>query len=257
MLLNEWVEKEKPLNSFVNCDCLNLVKELPINYVDLLLTDLPYNIDNEGKIKFTANGIEEINYKFKKFNIEDLINFIPKLKNNGNIVMFYDAKKCYQIIELFESNNLKFKNYIYYIKNNRGINPRKNFVNKIETAIWFVKNSSYKWNGKGSSVNGFIDSSNELNVPYNCLHPTQKPIKVFEDIIKVFTDENDIVFDPYAGSGVTVKSCLNLNRNYICCEVDKKYYIKANDRIEKDYYIDKYVDKFRKKINENGFLEAK
>jgi site-specific DNA-methyltransferase (adenine-specific) len=212
----------------------NYIKDIPENYIDLILVDPPYNIDNQGKVKshLSTTGIVNINYNFEKCNINDFLLFIPKLKETGSIVIFYDARYNYKIIDLFENNNLKFKSFIYYIKNNRGINPRKNFVNIIETACWFVKNSDYKWNGKGTSRNGIKDFTNELNNPKKCIHPTQKPLNVFKEIIRIFTDKNDIVADFYSGSGTTAHACINLYRNFICFEKEEKYYNTSIKRIE-------------------------
>ena len=55
-------------------------------------------------------------------------------------------------------------------------------------------------------------------------HPTQKPVRLFEQLIKVSSNEGDLVFDPCIGSGTTAVACKNLKRNYIGCEASKKYY---------------------------------
>jgi site-specific DNA-methyltransferase (adenine-specific) len=64
------------------------------------------------------------------------------------------------------------------------------------------------------------------------LHPTQKPISLFEYLIKTYTNENDVILDNCIGSGTTAIACMNTNRNYIGFELDKKYYDTACDRIE-------------------------
>ena len=62
-------------------------------------------------------------------------------------------------------------------------------------------------------------------------HPTQKPLSLFMELIRTFTNENDIVFDGYAGSGTTAEACMKTNRNFIVCETSEKYYQISKKRI--------------------------
>ena len=70
--------------------------------------------------------------------------------------------------------------------------------------------------------------SNEIDLR---LHPTQKPVALFEYLIKTYTDENDLVLDNCIGSGTTAIACINTNRNYIGFELDKQYYDIAQNRV--------------------------
>ena len=65
------------------------------------------------------------------------------------------------------------------------------------------------------------------------LHPTQKPVALFEYLIKTYTNEGETVLDNCMGSGTTAIACINTNRNYIGCELDEEYYNLANERISK------------------------
>ena len=65
------------------------------------------------------------------------------------------------------------------------------------------------------------------------LHPTQKPVALFEYLIKTYTNEGDIVLDNCAGSGSTAIACINTNRNYILIEKEQKYFDIINERIDK------------------------
>ena len=67
----------------------------------------------------------------------------------------------------------------------------------------------------------------------NKLHPTQKPVDLMEYLIKKFSDENNIIIDPFMGSGTTGVACKNLNRNFIGIELDKNYFKIAQERINK------------------------
>ena len=71
----------------------------------------------------------------------------------------------------------------------------------------------------------------EYNNVRGGLHPTQKPLELMELLVKTFSDENDIILDPFMGSGTTGVACKNLNRNFIGIEKDEKYFNIAKDRI--------------------------
>jgi len=67
----------------------------------------------------------------------------------------------------------------------------------------------------------------------NNAHPTQKPVSLFEYLIKTFTNQGDVVFDGFSGGGTTAIACVNLNRNYICCEINEDYYNLSQNRLKK------------------------
>jgi len=76
------------------------------------------------------------------------------------------------------------------------------------------------------------------------LHPTQKPIKVLKKLIKIFTDEGDIVIDPTAGSGSTLIAALELNRKAYGFEIDKKFYREATKWIDNIIQRKKDIEKY-------------
>lgn len=86
---------------------------------------------------------------------------------------------------------------------------------------------------------GFLSKEKER------FHPTQKPVGLFEQILSDYSEEGDIIFDGYCGSGTTAVSCIKLNRKCICCEIDETYYKKSIERIEEeikqpDLFYEKY-----------------
>ena len=82
---------------------------------------------------------------------------------------------------------------------------------------------------------GLTDVWNDINFyEEKRLHPTQKPVKLIERIIRASSHENMIVLDPFMGSGSTAIACLNLNRYYIGIEKEDKYIEKINSRIAQD-----------------------
>ena len=85
-----------------------------------------------------------------------------------------------------------------------------------------------------SSGERFPSTVIEFNNPNNkSIHPTQKPVALFEYLIKTYTNEGETVLDNCMGSGTTAIACINTNRNYIGFELDEEYYNLANERISK------------------------
>ena len=110
-----------------------------------------------------------------------------------------------------------------------------------------LKDFRYTLVWEKSKATGYLNSKRmplvaheDIVVFYN--HPTQKPIKLFEWLIKMYSNENDVVLDPTMGSGSTGISCINTNRNFIGIELDKKYFKIFKNRIEKTIGINKFTE---------------
>ena len=205
-------------------DCIELMQELDDEYIDLIVTDPPYNIDNQGKINLVGGGkLELVNYNHNFFNIETISMFANKLKPNGSMVIFFDSKMVTEIWYTMKKYNIKPKQIIYWYKGTKGINPRKNFNSTIETAVWGVKGKDYTWNGGGTTSNCFIEKWHELNYPPNNFHPTQKPVAIIKWLVGLLSNECDLICDPFLGSGTTLEACRKTNRNCIGFEIDPQW----------------------------------
>lgn len=88
----------------------------------------------------------------------------------------------------------------------------------------------FKVHQKGTGLRSIIPMQTEH---YQFQHPTQKPVKLFKQLIELTTKEGDLVIDPFAGSGTTAVSCLELNRKYICIEKDKEYFGLGKEKIRR------------------------
>lgn len=112
-------------------------------------------------------------------------------------------------------------------------NVKSRYVMDFEVAIWAVKGNS-KWTfNKPDDVPYLKPVVKSSVVPggKNRIHPTQKNLGTFEELIKIHSNVNDLVFDPFSGSGTTALACKNLGRNFIGSEIDKNYYEKALKRL--------------------------
>lgn len=164
----------------------------------------------------------------KNFTLEILEKFIKefydKLKNGGTLIIFFDLWKITILKNLMEKYNFKQIRFIEWIKTNpQPLNSKINYLtNCREIALVGVKKSKPTFNS--SYDNGIYHYP--LQGGKNRFHPTQKSLKLFEELISKHSNENDVVLDTFLGSGTTAIACKNKNRNFKGCEINKEYYDK-------------------------------
>ena len=218
----------------------------------LIIADIPYNI---GKNAYgsnpswyidgdNANGESELAGKQffdtdKDFRPPEFMHFCSKMlikepKEKGKapcMIVFCAFEQQFQLIELAKKYGLN--NYINLVF-------RKNFsaqvlkanmriVGNCEYAVLFYREKLPKFNNNGKMIFNCLDWERDNVTPK--VHPTQKPIGVIENLIRIFTDEDDVVIDPVAGSGVTLLAAKNLGRQAYGFEIKKEFCKKANERV--------------------------
>ena len=171
----------------------------------------------------------------KKFTIDILKKFIKsfyeKLKDGGTLIMFFDLWKIGELKEIMETYKFKQIRFIEWIKTNpQPLNSKTNYLtNSREIALIGVKKGKPTFNSKYD--NGIYEYP--IQGGKNKFHPTQKNLKLFEDLIKKHSNEDDIVLDTFLGSGTTAIASLNTNRKFKGCEVSSEYYKKMIEIIDK------------------------
>jgi len=223
------------MNKILCGDCLELLKDLDDNSVDFVLTDPPYGTnDKYDKVIKRQDGITD--FSVISWDKELPLNFMKELyrimKDDVWGVIFTDNIKITKLWDYIEDCGFKPRNTFYWVKPNKAPTPRSNFKSCVETAVVFTKGvTTKKWRGGGNQDNyicePFVSGGEKVN------HPTQKPMKVFEHLIGLFTDENDVVLDPYIGSGTTAVACKRLKRQYIGMDIDERYVGIANERLRR------------------------
>jgi hypothetical protein len=220
-------------------DAFQKMKEIPTSSVDLILTDPPYNLAeySTGNMKFDWRS--EINNDVAKwdkvpFEPERLLqDFTRILKPTGNIFIFTSYNLIGRYHEIFDPVFDTFQFMVWH-KTNPIPNIRKSsFLNSCEliVCLW---NKGHTWNfTKQNEMHNFIESpicmgKERVKEPK---HPTQKPIAVLEHIIRIASNENDIVFDPFMGVGSTGKATLSLRRRFIGIELEREYYKASVERL--------------------------
>jgi len=233
-------------------DCLEKMKDLISKNisVDCIVVDLPYfqvvkyDFDNQWK-----DGEDYINWVLKVFSeVQHLI------KENCNIIVFCSRQYVRHISNLFEFTfNWNEKRQIIWARK-RGFNNTRGhaFASGYEPILYWCNGDKGTFNNikikldtnRPEYKTGILKDGVSLSdvwtdipsLPHNSkekvAHPTQKPIKLMERIIEIFTNEGDTVLDFCMGSGSTGVACINTNRNFIGIELDENYFNIAKERIE-------------------------
>lgn len=224
----------------LRADSRDIIKRIPDNSIDFILTDPPYNLGQHstGNIPLpgrTAMNNDVAEWDMIDFNPEEWADeFIRILKPTGNLFIFTSYN---QLGRWYNCLDHKFdtSNFMIWHKTNPAPKIFKaGFLNSCEM-IFTCWNKKHTWNFiSQAEMHNFIESSICMKPERlsNPKHPAQKPIAILRKMIEIASNENDIVFDPFMGVGSTGVAALDLNRRYIGIEVDDVYFEAAKKRIE-------------------------
>ena len=244
------------LNKIIHGDCLEVMPQIPSGSIDMILCDLPY-----GTTACKWDSIIPLEPLWEQYE--------RVIKPEGAIVLTASGQFAHQLIQ----SNVKLYKYKWiWIKSKKGnfVNAKNRPMTSFEEVLVFSKGNTangskvkMKYNPQGLIPTYKVNKDNGTKfgttvgkrpshkketiqewTNYPCdvltidsvgkpLHPTQKPVALFEYLIKTYTNEGEIVLDNCIGSGTTAIACINTNRKYIGFELDKKYYEIANERIRK------------------------
>ncbi len=222
-----------------NEDYKKLVRKLKREkvQVDAIITDPPYGVSRKHQLGYSNMGRSGMNYGEWDYNFDQkkwIKDCAPLVKNGGTMIIFNDWKNFSYIVEQLVCENFEIKDIIRWEKNNpMPRNIERRYVADCEFAIWAVKKGGRWTFHKPKDVPYLRPVYRTGLVPggKKRLHPTQKHLTLLEELIQVHTDVNDLVFDPFLGSGTTAVACKNCQRNCIGSEIDKKYYERALERL--------------------------
>ena len=236
------------INQVHQGDCLALMPSIPDKSVDMILCDLPYGttacewdsiidmgklwaeyervIKDNGAIVLTAcneftfllynSNPKLFRYRWiwkKSLATGFLLAKKQPLRNFEDVLVFYKKQPTYNAISFRKKDQR-------YLKNNR------------ECSIYQTKRteSFIDEDRKPTTILEFTSANTGSNTN-SSIHPTQKPVALFEYLIKTYTNEGDLVLDNCSGSGTTAIACINANRRYICIEQNEEYVRRSRERI--------------------------
>mgnify|MGYP003291201953 CR=1 FL=1 len=244
---------------YIECgDCLELMKQIPNNSIDMILCDLPYGMtanswDNVINFSELWRSYERIIkdegaivlFSQQPFTSELILSNLPLYKynwtwNKGQGANFITSH--YQPLRVTEDICVFSKNAASYVKSGETMiyNPQFTQGKPYKTRSGKQKQPSIVRSGI-ESTGGKVTVSNGRRYPTNLLsfpkdkdklHPTQKPIALLEYLIKTYTSEGDIVLDNCMGSGSTCVAAINTNRHYIGYEISEEYFDIACNRLD-------------------------
>ena len=222
-----------------NGDCISLVKELIAKnvQVDAVITDPPYNISKNNNFSTMNNPRKGIDFgKWdKNFDVCKWISDYSKIvKKDGCMIIFCSYLFLSYVCDTLIDNCFDVKDVLIWKKSNpmpRNIDRR--YVQDMEFAVWAVKKKA-KWTFNKPKTNPYLRSVFETPVVggnERTIHPTQKSLKLMNDIVKIHTNPGDLIIDPFMGSGTTGVACKQLKRRFIGIELNKEFFKIAKNRI--------------------------
>ncbi len=225
-------------------DCLQELKKIGDNSVNLIVADPPYNV---GK---------DYGNKSDKQDFDDYIAFTKKwlnecyrvLKKDGTIYIFIGFRFISYLYQILEKDlEMNFVNWISW-HYTQGIGKTKGFSPRHDDILMFSKSTNYKFNldeiripqkfyRKVNNMRGANPGDVwDISHIHYCQkgrqpHPTQKPEALIERMVLASSSEGDLVLDPFSGSGTTLRVCQQLNRHAIGIELNEEYVEQTKERL--------------------------
>ena len=234
--------KEK--NEIYQGDCLEEMKDISDNSIDLIVTDPPYNLN-----RFENDNLSE--ERFRQFTSAWLKECYRVLKEHKLLFFTFWSDGMYEMYNLIKQTNFKFiQTLIWYYPNISGFKGKQQYIRTFDPIFVLSKDKPRKLNIQKGSGFGSGDCWNMLKIckPQSnykvdkLIHPTQKPKELFKRIIMENSDEGDLILDPFCGVGTFLFGCEK--RNFIGIEINPEYCEIAKERsrfLKGDgEYLDRY-----------------
>ena len=253
-------------------EAIEKLKELANESVDLVIADPPYNLNKNYGNKSDSKSFDE----YINFTKEWTKEAIRILKPTGTIYVFMGFRfisYLYQILE--NDNSLYFNNWICWFYT-QGIGKKKGFSPRHDDILMFTKSKDFTFNLDDirvpqkyyRSINNMRGANPgdvwEFSHIHYCQenrqnHPTQKPEGLMERMILASSNENDLVIDPFAGSGTTLRVCQQLNRNCLGVELNFDYVKMIQNRLNEPFTgfdsIDPRMERVPNDLNDEKIRE--
>jgi site-specific DNA-methyltransferase (adenine-specific) len=223
------------MTSLYNTDAIEWLKTLDNDSVDLIVSDPPYRVSQHGHsglggiFKTKVGEDKKLNGKLFEHNEVDVNDYAGELyrvlKPDSHCYIMTNDRNLQNFLNVFTNIGFNFCKLLIWDKQNKITNQY--YMNQVEYILFMYKGRNKQINNCGTS--NLISVNNVKNKTHN--HPTEKPVELMEILIKNSTNEGDLVLDPFVGVGATPVACQNLKRNFIGCEIDKKYYDTTMERL--------------------------
>lgn len=243
-------------------DALEELKKIADKSVDLVVTDPPYNLNKDYGL--TKDKLEFDEYlEFSRLWLKEIVRV---LKDDGTIYVFMGMKYISYIYMILEKElNLHFNSWITWFYT-QGIGKTRGFSPRHDDILMFTKDKkNFKFNLDDikvpqkyyRSVNNMRGANPgnvwEFSHIHYCnknrkQHPTQKPEALYERMILASSNENDVVLDPFSGSGTLLRVCQQINRKAIGIEINPEYVEMTKERLKEEFLGFDSIDERMKRI---------
>ena len=224
------------LNTIYNEDCLEGMKRIPDESIDVVVTDPPYKIigGGESKSRYATSGMlnrssgNVRNGKLFNHNDKSFSTWIPEiyrvLKEATHFYVMVNDKNMHELMNACVDSGFQLVNILIWKKNN--VTPNKFYMKNCEFILLYRKGGQRWINDMGTKHLLEIDNIRNKN------HPTEKPIELMETFILNSSQVGETVLDPFMGAGSTALAAKENNRQYIGFELDETYHKLSLERIE-------------------------
>ena len=205
----------------VKGDCYELLEGLEANSIDLIVTDAPYVL-NSGSSSFSGcklYGSDKLSEICNGYDVDRFFDLCSRVLKKVNIFAFCSNSQIPDILNWTRNKGLIY-NVLIWHKTNAIPFCKYSWKPDIEYII-HIRESGACFNGYDSKICSKVYSS--ITNPSKFGHPTEKPLPLLSKLISVGSNENDIILDPFLGSGSTIVACQKLNRKAFGFEVKKEY----------------------------------
>ncbi len=218
----------------------------------LVIADIPYNlgnnayasnpmwyVDGDNKNGESEKAGKEFFDTDKDFRIAEFMHFCSKMlikepKETGKspcMIVFCAFEQLQMVIDY--AKRYGFNHYIplTFIKNYSAqvLKANMKIVGATEYGLVLYREKLPKFNNNGKMIFNWFKWERDTSVPK--IHPTQKPVQLLKELIRTFTDPGDVVIDPVAGSGTTLRACAEINRSCYGFEIKKNFYKDAKEKM--------------------------
>lgn len=227
-------------------------KRYQIPKAQLVIADIPYNLGNNAyasSLEWYIDGDNKNGESSKagktffdtdeNFKIAEFMHFCSKMlvkepKEKGKapaMIVFHAWQQREMVIECGKKHGFNNAYPLYFTKKSspQVLKANMKIVGAVEEATVLYRDKLPKFNNRRTMI--LNHAPWEKDGSYPTIHPTQKPIPVLKRLIEIFTDEGDVVIDPVAGSGSTLRAAIEMNRDAYGFEIKKDFYKKAKEQM--------------------------
>lgn len=219
-----------------NGNCLEYMRTLEDECIDLIVTDPPYPTTSRGNAGNSGGMLQkEINKKGKVFehNNIDCTEYAPEfyrvLKDGSHCYVMTNHINLIKMLNVFTDCGFHFIKSLIWNKGNKIMGQY--YMSQFEYILFFRKGYGKKINNCGTADILSVPNKKTKDENGKNIHDTEKPVELMKILIENSTKKGDIVLDPFVGVGATALACIESERNYIGIELDENYYNIANERV--------------------------